>query len=224
MNNIIDAYHYVLSSADKRFPRGFWTDENRFKRAKIVTCYLIEKVLKWSDDDIKANLRATIFSDYKLSGMMRMLFEGSPYKALNNAYPGRFKQFELKEVSQSYWNFETAREALDWLFNKKLNWSTNDIIKNISIKTFDNNGLSGVANLFHDSMYETLSTLYPDTDWTVLKQRKGMKKVETNKATHGGYRPGAGRKPTGRKKINFYVTKDETKKIKEFIEKLRAAE
>jgi len=45
-----------------------------------------------------------------------------------------------------------------------------------------------------------------------------------NAHTHGGYRPGAGRKPTGRKKQVLYVTDEEHAKIKELIEQLRSAE
>jgi hypothetical protein len=41
---------------------------------------------------------------------------------------------------------------------------------------------------------------------------------------HGGKREGAGRKSTGRKKQNIYVTDDEFAKIKAFIEELRSAE
>ena len=37
----------------------------------------------------------------------------------------------------------------------------------------------------------------------------------------GGKRPGAGRKPSGRKKINFYITEDERTKIQEYLQKLR---
>lgn len=41
--------------------------------------------------------------------------------------------------------------------------------------------------------------------------------------THGGYRPGAGRKPTGRKKQVLYITKDEYTKIKELLTQMRSA-
>lgn len=45
-----------------------------------------------------------------------------------------------------------------------------------------------------------------------------------NKPIRGGYRPGAGRKPTGRKKLVLYVTDEEQTAIKELIDKMRAAE
>lgn len=46
----------------------------------------------------------------------------------------------------------------------------------------------------------------------------------TEGSNHGGKRPGAGRKPTGRKKINFYVTAEEAEEIKKLIQKLREEE
>jgi len=48
--------------------------------------------------------------------------------------------------------------------------------------------------------------------------------MPTNKSTtHGGKRPGAGRKPSGRKPQSIYVTDDELIKIKEYILSLRTA-
>lgn len=45
-----------------------------------------------------------------------------------------------------------------------------------------------------------------------------------NPKQHGGKRIGAGRKPTGRKPKQIYVTDSEYTEIKKLIEKLRSAE
>lgn len=45
--------------------------------------------------------------------------------------------------------------------------------------------------------------------------------IEDMKNSWGGQREGAGRKPTGRKKKNYYVTDEEDQKIRELIEQLR---
>jgi hypothetical protein len=42
-----------------------------------------------------------------------------------------------------------------------------------------------------------------------------------NVPIRGGYRPGAGRKPTGRKKKNYYVTDEENIKVLQLIKSLR---
>ena len=38
---------------------------------------------------------------------------------------------------------------------------------------------------------------------------------------HGGFRPGAGRKLTGRKRYFLYLTEEEYEKVKEVVEKMR---
>jgi len=37
----------------------------------------------------------------------------------------------------------------------------------------------------------------------------------------GGSRPGAGRKPTGRKKQTFYITDEENELLRKYLEELR---
>ena len=45
--------------------------------------------------------------------------------------------------------------------------------------------------------------------------------IELMNSSWGGVREGAGRKSTGRKKKNYYVTDEEDQKIRELIEQLR---
>jgi len=48
-----------------------------------------------------------------------------------------------------------------------------------------------------------------------------MDKTQTQPATHGGYRPGSGRKPTGRTRRTFQLTDAEYAKLKELLSKIR---
>lgn len=48
-----------------------------------------------------------------------------------------------------------------------------------------------------------------------------FKGVEMNKDNRGGKREGAGRKPSGKKKRNYYVTDQEHEEIKKLIVKMR---
>ena len=52
--------------------------------------------------------------------------------------------------------------------------------------------------------------------------REGIWRI--NESSHGGYRPGSGRKLTGRKKRVLYITDNEFAKIKKLIVELRSAE
>lgn len=47
---------------------------------------------------------------------------------------------------------------------------------------------------------------------------------EPKKEKRGGKRQGAGRKPTGRKAVMFYITEQEKSEIREYLKKLRAAD
>lgn len=53
------------------------------------------------------------------------------------------------------------------------------------------------------------------------KQYMSDRDIEDIKNSWGGAREGAGRKSTGRKKKNYYVTDEEDRKIRELIEQLR---
>lgn len=53
------------------------------------------------------------------------------------------------------------------------------------------------------------------------KQYMSDRDIELMKSSWGGAREGAGRKSTGRKKRNYYVTDEEDQKIRELIEQLR---
>jgi hypothetical protein len=45
-----------------------------------------------------------------------------------------------------------------------------------------------------------------------------------NNPIHGGPRPGAGRKPTGRKQRSIWLTDEEYEKVKEFVKELKVRE
>ena len=142
----------------KQVPNNFWN----LKTASDATIWLIEEKLKWSDDDIKQKLSANTFIQNSLGGMLTILFNNSPYLAIENAYPGKFKPWELPSVPKKIWNVETAREATIWLIEEKLKWSDDDIKEKLSANTFKENSLCGMlAILFNDSPYRAIDNAYP---------------------------------------------------------------
>ena len=72
--------------------------------AREATIWLIEEKLKWSDDDIKEKLSANIFEKNSLGGMLAILFNDNSYFAIENAYPGKFKPWELSGTPKYFWN------------------------------------------------------------------------------------------------------------------------
>ena len=163
--NVTDISKYYLEEVlakGKQFPKGVWNCNEKYDNAKEVTKTLIEKVLKWSDDEIKRKLSANIFIQNSLYGMLVILFNGSPYLAIENAYPGKFKPWELPCVSNSFWNLKTAKEATIWLIEEKLKWNDDDIKEKLSANIFEKNSLGGMlVILFNDNSYFAIENAYP---------------------------------------------------------------
>lgn len=161
----IQIYEDVLRGTLKRFPRGFWVDdENKnFQASAEITRYLIEKILCWDDEKVKRDISCKVFFEHKLRGMLYMLFNDSVFKALDNAYPGKYREWELKCTPRNFWTLENAKRATIWLFKEKLNWSDEKIRQNVSRKIFVENGLDTMMHvLFKNNAKEALSNAFPD--------------------------------------------------------------
>ena len=147
----------------KRFPMGTWIyfDVVDYNAAAIVTKVMIEDVLKWSEEELLKKLSQKTFYDNRLRGMLK-IFDCSPYAAINNAYPDKYKPWQFANVPNSYWTKETAAEATRWLIEEKLKWSEEDVLKKLRQKTFHDNMLSGMLmRIFKDSPYLAMNATYP---------------------------------------------------------------
>jgi hypothetical protein len=158
----IEVYKLVLSGQLKTFPKHFWDKPDSLKEAKEITKYLFEDILKWNDEDIRENFNHKIFRDNKLSGMVMMIFKGSPYLTLNNAYPEKYYPWELS-ASSMFWNKETSIKAIKWLIEEKLQWNDEEIKIRLTYKVFESYNLAGMMiQLFNGSPFEAINLAYPN--------------------------------------------------------------
>ena len=141
----------------KKFPHLYWNKNT----AKIAVRFLIEKKLKWNRKDICRYLTIRTFSENKLGNLLRSFFNNNLYNAINAAYPGEYKPWELRSVCKGYWTKETSIEAIKWLIEEKLKWSKDDVCNNLDITTFSNNNLTGPLSFFSNSVYKALCATYP---------------------------------------------------------------
>ena len=187
ITNVTGISKYYLEEVlakGKKFPKGVWNCNEKYDNAKEVTKTLIEKVLKWSDDDIKNKLSRNTFRENSLNGMLNYLFNNSPYRAIENAYPGKFKPWEVTRVSKKFWNVETAKEATIWLIEEKLKWSDEDIKQKLSAKIFIQNSFTSILNdLFNGSPYLIIENAYPGKfkPWELPSIPKKFWNLETAK-------------------------------------------
>lgn len=161
----ISTYKKVLRGTLRRFPRDFWLDDGNknFSDSATITRYLIEEVLKWDDDEIKANICCKVFFDHRLRGMLISLFNDSVYAALNNAYPGKFREWELSCTPRNFWNLETAKEATIWLFKEHLKMTDEEIKQNVTRKIFVENGFDTMMHvLFNNNATLAISNAFPN--------------------------------------------------------------
>lgn len=163
VKGIIEIYKEVLRGDRKRFPKGTWLRPDAVDNAGKCIKYLIEEKLKLSEEQIKEKLNTNLFYDNKLSSMLNSLFDNSPFKAIESAYPGKFKPWEFKITARGYCTEENATEATKWLVEEKLNLSDEELKECLSIKLFEENNLLGMlTSCFHCSPFDAINNVYPN--------------------------------------------------------------
>lgn len=157
-----EMFKLVLSGQIHAFPPGFWQGRKGRENAREITRYLIEDILKWSDDEVKNKFSAQVLIEYKLSGMKYKCLENSLFKVIDNAYPGKYKPWELAVVGHGFWTDENCRCAIKWLVEEKLEIDTDAAGKKIMIKDFNDHGLMGLLNVkFANSPVKAIEFAYP---------------------------------------------------------------
>ena len=160
----VSVYKIVLyGKYNKKFPNNYWDRPDCLDLCKQIVRFLIEEQLKWSREQIKECLSIKTFTDNGLNGMLQVVFNKSPYAAIENTYPGSFHPWEFSSCTVGFWNKDTAKDANVWLLEKKLKWSDEDIKNNLSTEVFHNNGLRGMLRVvFKGSPYATIDNAYPE--------------------------------------------------------------
>ncbi|MCD3217363.1 hypothetical protein G8S55_08890 [Clostridium botulinum C] len=157
-----DIYKLVLNRKLYRFPRNFWEKPDALNSAKEITICLIEEILQWTDEDVKEKLSRALFYNYKLGGMINVLFDSSPYRTINNAYPNKFKPWELKRTPAKFWNKETSYEFIRWFIEEKNNWTDEEIKNNFSKTLLINMGFDAPMDRIKEDTFEIINKLYPN--------------------------------------------------------------
>lgn len=158
----VDVYKLVLEEKHiKRFPKGFWENPEAPQNAIKCTRYLMDVVLKSVEHRVKLNSNS--FRNYKLGGMLKLIYQNSVYSAINSAYPNKFNPWDMPMTPLKYWNDkDNCIIAIKWLIEDKLKYNDYDIANNLSYKTFRDNNLGGLASIFNNDVYKLLDLAYPN--------------------------------------------------------------
>jgi len=147
--------------------KGMWQGPDRFKLAAEATRWMIEDQEKVQVDQIPQRISATTFGKYNLRGMLSVCFRGSFFRAIENAYPGRFHPWEFRNVPKNFWQGETglanARRATRWLCEEKLGVPRDRVFQDVTYHLFREHGLGGMlTGCFSGSSIQALHNAYPD--------------------------------------------------------------
>ena len=161
--DIIEMYEEILKGTRKKFVDGTWQRPDAISNSIKVIKYLVEEKLKLTDEELKEQLSLKLFKDNRLRGMLQHCFNNSPYKAINTAYPNKFKEWEFKNTSRDFWTKENGIEATKWLIEEKLKLTDEELKEQLSIKLFKDNNLLGMLSIcFNYSTYRAIDETYPN--------------------------------------------------------------
>jgi hypothetical protein len=162
--DVIDVYEEVLSGKRRRFPNKFFTGEEGKRRAAIVTRNLIEEKLKIPKERIPQQMHKRILYENGLTWMLGSCFDWSPFKVIENAYPGVFRkwQFNVKGMWQGPERLKLAAEATRWMIEEKERCPVDEIPSRITAETFSKYNLRGMLSVcFRGSFYKAIENAYP---------------------------------------------------------------
>ncbi len=161
--------------------KGMWQGPERFRLAAEATRWMIEEVEGVTVDDIPQRISATTFGKYNLRGMLSVCFRGSFFRAIENAYPGRFYPWEFRNVPKNFWQGEqglvNARRATRWLCQDILEVPKDNVFQDVTYHLFREHGLGGMlTGCFSGSSIQALHNAYPDLIVPKHPKRKPRKR------------------------------------------------
>jgi hypothetical protein len=167
-----------------------WQGPDRFKLAAEATRWMIEEVEGVTVGDIPQRISATTFGKHNLRGMLSVCFRGSFFRAIENAYPGRFHPWEFRNVPKNFWQGEqglgNARRATRWLCEERLGVPRERVFQDVTYHLFREHGLGGMlTGCFSGSSIQALHNAYPDLMVPKHPKRKPRRRrtIETVKLT-----------------------------------------
>ena len=133
----------------------------------------IRELIDNGDDNIEgtiAKIHQEIEKTTRYKGQLKRKYNNDLYKAINTLYPNKYhiKHFIKYNSSMSKLNVEQQVEILKYLFEDKLKWNEVDINENLSLKVFEENGLSQFLSKYcNNSPLMAVKKVYPNFKYRI---------------------------------------------------------
>ena len=133
----------------------------------------IRELIDNGDDNIEgtiAKIHQEIEKTTRYKGQLKRKYNNDLYKAINTLYPNKYhiKHFIKYNSSMGKLNVEQQVEILKYLFEDKLKWNEIDINENLSLKVFEENGLSQFLSKYcNNSPLMAVKKVYPNFKYRI---------------------------------------------------------
>lgn len=133
----------------------------------FIVKWFIEKYLKWDEKKIKECLCIEVFYSAGFESFLRLQYNQNVYKALEEAYPNKYRPWELKRAPRNYWNKEKAIEAFEIWLKEVVKWSDEEICTKFNrhriqdTKPFGTKFYWLLRKFLGDDEFIALNTIYP---------------------------------------------------------------
>ncbi|GEM_PF-3059997 len=140
---------------------------------------LVEEVWKLEHEEIPQKVSYNLFVESRMDRFLWVFYRNSPMKAIQEAYPDSFFEWEFNRVPNGFWNgeegFKRAKEATRWLC-EKCSVTGEEKSLPIGYEEFDEKGLGAMLHVqFNDSPFLALKSVFPNLrEWQAKQIRKGF--------------------------------------------------
>lgn len=136
---------------------NYWTKEKGIKALR----WLFDEHLRFTRDEILAHFSRNFAKKHQMYGMLQTCFNSNVFEALDAAYPGEYKIWEVIKVPKDYWNETTVKDALDWALYKKLNITHREALR-LTQRDLVNIGLFGLVMYQRMPVNRLISKYFPE--------------------------------------------------------------
>ncbi|HDR7454959.1 TPA: hypothetical protein QCX53_005085 [Bacillus cereus] len=155
-------------------PNRFWTKQKALKALR----WTIEVKEQLTHEELKKTYSRKWIKQHKMIVPLNRFWNNSPYRMLNDLYPGRFKEWELSVTPHKYWTKQRGLEALRWIIEEKEQLTHEELLKIYTCKWLIKIGLkTPLEKFWNSSSYAMLNDLYPNQfSKSMLKGYRYLKK------------------------------------------------
>ncbi|OPA02037.1 hypothetical protein BHL27_06680 [Bacillus cereus] len=139
-------------------PNNFWTKRKALEALK----WTIEEKEKLTSQQILDLYNIQWLIANRLASACKLIWKDSPYRMINNLYPGRFKEWEFSMTPNNFWTKEKALEALKWTIEEKEKLSEKQLLSVYNQRWLIKQKLwTPLKRYWKGSPYAMLNDLYP---------------------------------------------------------------